>query len=644
MKYELSPNYRNFLFRKDTGIAFMLSLLALLYVVKLLTIASVKFYPTIYRVTYIQFFNEPVTGSFFADNMIILALGLALISLIVNSRMYAIAGSAAVFTSALVTGLLQFSILSQAFALATVPSIIALIAVDRMAARNLLRMHIPLQTLAITTVMMVFVFEVLVLLRWASYPLLPSKIYGDWTWSVAKLDMRVFYVFGLLSPLVMLLMVYAFLIKPYLKDIRGFVTARIPAFRRYGIDEMNEVKEDLNSNSSSYESRNVSIFNKRSVSRLMLGASFALSIIFSVYPYLPSINPDFKVAGVDVPFYVDWINVLQNPDKYNSPSHNPFLDIARGDRPLSLLLMFSLQSVTGLSSQLIGRFLPLLLGPMLIVAVYYFVKFGTSNKNIAALSALITVVSYHFVVGMYAGFFANWLALVSSYVSLLFLLRAWEKPGKLHYLVFLSLTMLTLFIHVYTWSYLMASIILFLSISYVIHRKQHAKIITVGILGVIVAANIVLDFVKTNYLGAAGGLESDVKLAQNWAGIQQFLLRWNNLQYTFHTYVGGYFTNAAMLILAFIWVLRARYENSFDRILLASMFVGALPIIFGNYIMQTRIFYNMPIHIPAAMMLYSTITNYRLHPMLSSVLSFTILVHFINYALRSLSNLYLILP
>jgi len=63
MKYEFSSTYHDFLFRRDTAIAFMLSLLALFYVVKLLIVASVKFYPTIYRVTYIQFFNEPVSGS-----------------------------------------------------------------------------------------------------------------------------------------------------------------------------------------------------------------------------------------------------------------------------------------------------------------------------------------------------------------------------------------------------------------------------------------------------------------------------------------------------------------------------------------------------------------------------------------------------
>ncbi len=637
MKYELSPNYRNFLFRRDTAIAFMLSFLALCYVVKLLTIASVKFYPTIYRVTYIQFFNEPVTGSFFADDMIILALGLALIGLIVNNRMYAMAGSAAVFTSALVTGLLQFSILSQAFALATVPSILTLIAIDRMAARNLLRMHISLQTLAITTVMMVFAFEVLVLLRWASYPLLPSKIYGDWSWAIAKLDSRIFYVFGLLSPLVMLLMVYAFLIKPYLKDIRSFVGSKIPVLRSYGINDT-----DRYLNPSTDEKKNV-VFSKSSLHRLILGASFGLAIVFAVYPYLPSVNPDFRGISVDEGYYVNWVNQLHSSDG-SELLQKAFVNVNSGDRPLNLLLILGLQSVTGLSLQLVVRLLPLVLGPMLIAAVYYFVKFGTSNKKIAALSALLTVVSFHFVVGMYAGFFANWLALVTSYMAFLFLVRAWEKPSKLHYIAFLSITILTLFIHVYTWSYLIASVVLFLTISYLIHRKQHDKIIKVGILAAIVATNVALDFAKTNYLGTAGGLESDLDIAQKGAGVQQFLLRWNNLQYTFHTYVGGYFTNAAMLLLALIWVLKARYENGFDRVLLASMFVGALPILFGNFAMQTRIFYNIPIQIPAALMLYNATNNFRAHPMLSSLLSFTIIAHFLNYGLRSLANMYLIFP
>ncbi len=611
----------------------MLSLLALCYVVKLLTIASVKFYPTIYRVTYIQFFNEPVTGSFFADDMIILALGLAVMGLIVNHRIYAIAGCATIFTSALVTGIMQYNVFSEAFAIATIPSIVTLLILNRFFRGNLVGIRLSLQTLAITTLIIVFVFEVLVLVRWASYPLLPSKIYGDWTWSVAKLDMRIFYVFGLLSPLVMLLMVYSFLVKPYLKDIRNFVSSKIPALRS---------NNEINQNMSSSSYGNVSIFGKGSISRWILAASFGLALLFSVYPYLPSVNPDFQGISVDEASYVPWMAQLQSDD--GSTLQKAFVDVNSGERPLSFLLILGLQSITGLSSQIVVRFLPMVLGPMLIGAVYYFVKFGTSNKNIAALSALLTVVSFHFVVGMYAGFFSNWLALVASYLSLMFLFRAWEKPSKINYLVFLSLTVLTLFIHVYTWSYLIASIILFLVISYFMHKKQHQKMIKIGILSAIVVTNIGLDLVRMNYLGAVGGLEKDVELSQEMSGIQQFLLRWNNLQYTFSTYVGGYFTNIVILVLAFIWVLKANYENSFHRVLLASIFVGALPIVFGNYVMQARIFYNIPIQIPAALMLYSAMANYKAHPLLSSLLSFAIIAHFFGYALRSMSNFYLVLP
>lgn len=641
MKYELSLTYNDFLKRKDTWIAFMLSSLILFYVVKLLTIANVGFHNTIYRFTYPQHFNEAILGSFFVDNMVILALGLTVICLILNHRTYAIAASGTIFVASLVSGM-QGIFLAEAFALATVPAIITFAMIDR-TNKKLIRTHIPFYTLAITTTAVILIFELLALARWISYPFLPSKIYGDWSWGAAKLESKLFYIFGLLSPAVMLLMVHAFLVKSSLKDIRAYLESKFLKNRNDFVEPVGK----LSSSSIAYESRKV--FFKGSAYRWVLAASFALAIIFSIYPYLPAVNPDFRQVSVDVGYYVNWVGQVQKSDE-GSLLSRAFVDVNNGDRPLSLLFIMALQSVTGLSSQIVVRFLPVVLGPMLVASVYYFVKYGSNNRNIAALSALLTVVSFHFVVGIYAGFFANWLALVTSYLALLFLFKAWEKPSKLNYTIFLALTTLTLFIHVYTWSYLVASIAVFLAISYFINRKssdariKHGKMIALAVLAAIIAANVALDVVKTNYLGAAGGLERDLEIAESKAGFDQFLLRWNNLAFTFSTYVGGYFTNAAILILALIWVFKARYDNTFDRILLSAIFVGSLPIIFGDHVMQTRIFYNMPIHIPAAIMLYSVVNNFRTHPILGSVFFIAVIAHFLTYALRSMANLYIVFP
>ena len=187
-----------------------------------------------------------------------------------------------------------------------------------------------------------------------------------------------------------------------------------------------------------------------------------------VYPYLPGVNPDFQTVSVDEKYYVEWLESLQS-----SSVQNAFTETSGGSRPLTLLLIHSLQTLTGLSAQLVVRFLPLLLGPMLVAAVYYFVRLGTgNNRNAASLSALFTVLSFQFVVGIYAGFFANWLALVTSYIALLFLFRAWERRSRLDYLILLSITITTLFVHVYTWGYLMAVMILFTLLSYVMQRKE----------------------------------------------------------------------------------------------------------------------------------------------------------------------------
>ena len=165
-----------------------------------------------------------------------------------------------------------------------------------------------------------------------------------------------------------------------------------------------------------------------------------------------------------------------------------------------------------------------------------------------------------------------------------------------------------------------------------------------AILGAVIATNIGVDFARVTYWGEAGGLESDLQIVQNTTGIEEFLYKWSNLDYTFSAFVGGYFTNATILLLALLWVLRARPGKTFDRVLLVSLFVGALPILFGDPIMQTRIFYDMPLHIPAALLLYSVVSNYRTHPLLGSTLALVVIIHLVNYALRSTANMYLVLP
>lgn len=635
MNFQLSLTDYSFLRKTDTIIAVALSILIALYAVKLLSLAKVLYYSTIYRVTYTYYFDESLLSSFY-DNILILGLGLVVISLIVSFRKYSIIASIILFSFVFIKSSIDYSTFSEAFALATLPSILFIVLLDRIHSGKYLRTSISLQSLTICSLMIIFLFELVTLIRWASYPLFPTKIYGDWSWYIPRLNSAIFSVFGLLSPVVMLLTVFSFIIRPYAKDIKKLLEKRI-----------NSLKQNMTPHnppdftSTIYLQRTRVLCRKICSTRYTLVAAFALAVIFPIYPYLPSINPDFKVVSVDVPHYLNWIGEVQAGDK---DLIQKAFEVNNGDRPLSLLLISGLQTFTGLPLHVIIRFLPLMLGPLLIGAVYCFVKLGTSDNKLAGLCALVTVVSFHFVVGIYAGFLANWLALVTSYLSFLMLLLAWTRSSKKYYLLFMSSTLFTMLIHVHTWTYLMASIILFLFISYIVHRHERTKILKIVILSSIIGINVAVDLSKIYYLGGPSGLKNDFEIAQTDIGVKEFLLRWNNLKFAFQAFVGGYLTHTLIFFLALAWTLQGNYRNSFDRVLLASVFVGSLPIILGDFHMQTRILYNMPVHIPATIMLYNIINNNKIHPLLLALGSITILVHFFNYGIRALSNLYLISP
>ena len=625
MKYELDYSR----LRGGLWLSSALSLLILLYIVRILSFANVEYYSTIYRFVDIYSFTGSITGSFFVDSILVLAIALLVIGLIVPTRIYA-AYAPAVVTALVIAGFYSRSVIEIASVL-TIPSVAVLLFLYR---DRVFGTRLKLHIVAVTTLILIIGFEAVALLRWLSYPIFPSPIYGDWSWKVAELESQIFHSFGLFSPMIMLLILTAFLYKPSLKNITSWgKRVRLwPATKadEYEYDSRHD-NENIHEKSRIWKSHN-----------WILASAFGLSVILVIFAHIPTISQD--LTAVDEHYYLDWLETLQKSDNLAIA----FTEVAGGSRPLSLLFIYGIQSLTGLPMVVVVRFLPLILGPMLITVVYYFVKVGTGRKNLASLSALFTVVSFHFMVGMYAGFFANWLALVTTYLSLLFLISAWKNGGKetykknqYYYAAFLSTTLLTLFIHVYTWIYLMAAAILFIAISYAKNRQQKQKVKIAVMLGIIIAANVGVDIART-YWGGPSGLESDILIAQRLTGEEDFFSRWDNLRFTFNMFVGGHFTNAVMLFLALLWVLRAKFNNTFDTVLLSSIFVGILPVLFGDHMMQTRILYNMPLQIPAAIMLYRLTNFERRGSRLGSLLFIAIMVHLLIYAFRSMANLNLV--
>lgn len=65
--------------------------------------------------------------------------------------------------------------------------------------------------------------------------------------------------------------------------------------------------------------------------------------------------------------------------------------------------------------------LPMILAPSISMAIFFLTREITKNEVIAILSAFLTMISPQFLVGIYAGFYANWFALILAFISSTFM-------------------------------------------------------------------------------------------------------------------------------------------------------------------------------------------------------------------------------
>lgn len=368
-----------------------------------------------------------------------------------------------------------------------------------------------------------------------------------------------------------------------------------------------------------------------------------LSVVIALIPHLSTVNPDGQQIGVDTGFYVTWVTNLANSENSSDFFYQAFVEQNRGDRPVSLIFLYSIhQLVGGLLFDVIEG-VPLILGPALVLMIYFLVREITSDDITAILAGFLTATSFHTLIGIYAGFYANWLALIFGYLSFLFLFRFMKQCGRVNLIAFGGLLILTLFTHVYTWSILAIVMGIFLNV--MLFKKlplYHNAKRSAGILLVVLLVTVVVDVGRAGLTGSSAGIERDLEVAESYVGPEQFVLRWNNLTYTTTTNVGGQLASFAILGLGLYWLFfRSSTATPSGIFLLVFLSIGILPFLFGNYTIQIRTFYDIPFQIPAAIALAyiaSKSSGSRL------VKSLPIYIWLVVAAIIAVTNFYLVQP
>jgi hypothetical protein len=315
-----------------------------------------------------------------------------------------------------------------------------------------------------------------------------------------------------------------------------------------------------------------------------------------------------------------------------------FIELQGGDRPLTLIFLFIINEIVNANPSYVIEYLPVLLGPALILVTYFLTRELTSNEIASLLAAFLTaVVSFHTLIGIYAGFYANWFALIFGYLSFVFLFRYLKTSGKSNLLIFSTLIILLLFSHVYTWTIIAIVIGIFLG-AVLVFNYYPRKVAILLIL--VILSSVIVDIIRTTVTGSSGGVERDIQITQARVGVEQLVARWDNLLDTTQHFLGSIYSNFILLALALYWVLRSNWKVPSDVLLAIFFTIGVVPVFLGDWVVQSRVFYNIPFQIPAAIGL-----AYILKKQLNGTMIFLpICIWLIAISVRTLSNFYLVPP
>ena len=334
---------------------------------------------------------------------------------------------------------------------------------------------------------------------------------------------------------------------------------------------------------------------------ILLTGFVAISISLIIIPqFLPGGQ---EYVGVDTPAYLDWIDIINESSYPAEYIWRLFVDISDGDRALSLWMIHLLIQLSSTEdySKVIEIGIPILVSPLLVVSTYFLSRETTQDDRISLIAAFLSAIGFQVLVGLYAGFFANWIALIPAYLSILFLLRFLKCSKFMDLAIFAIGLSILLFVHVYTWTIITIFILLFLTLSAIKHKFQK-KLIFFSFL--VVASSVGADFLRSYAFGLELGVERDLSIAESAdAGFSQFAVRWDNLVRTIQVHTGGFYGNFIFLTLVLSGLLIARSNASVWLFVGSFVSVGILPLFFGNVIIMSRVIYDIPFQIPAAISL-----------------------------------------
>lgn len=322
--------------------------------------------------------------------------------------------------------------------------------------------------------------------------------------------------------------------------------------------------------------------------KITLAIGLVISTLLPLIPYRPDLNPSASLVGVDSPLYLGWLQQM-TALPLSQAIHFSLVSGLDGSRPLLLLLLYFVSSI-GVSPVQVIEFLPVVLSPLLSLSTFVFVKTGFGSSEIAGLTSILTPVSFYTTVGLWGGYYANWLGLIFVYLFLASLLIYLRGPSLSRYGVMWLLSLATFLAHPWTWALIASACLVFGLAEW---RETRKGMVLGSILGII-ATSILLDVVKSLAF-TTRSVGVDVVGTFAAAGINQLANSWSNLVEALTLTHSGLLANWLLLGAGMLGMLTLRWNVRSERLLMLWVIVSSVPFLFLDSYHQARILYDLPI-------------------------------------------------
>src|SRR6266571_16299 len=426
-------------------------------------------------------------------------------------------------------------------------------------------------------VLSLLAFQSLVLVILVFFPYLPDP-------GLAALNAQVYELLAPLSTVLLLGLLYAWLVRLGTREARRRWDW-LNLFIRFISEPFRKVVLSIKTTSLSDAAKSLKILSHP---RLMLAISLCISSLLAFVPYRPDLNPAGGLVGIDSPLYLGWIGQMLARPLQQALQYS-FVEGLEGSRPLLLVLLYMVASA-GISPSQILEYLPMVLAPLLSLSTYVFVRYGHGSLGLAGLTGLFSSVSFYPTVGLWGGYYANWLALVIAYFFLTCLLISSRSPSILKYGATYAFSVALFLTHPWTWVLVVTvSLIFALSVWRETRNLVHAKSITM-----IIATGIILDLVKS-WVFTTRPVSVDVAGTFQLAGLAQVANFWPNLVEALLYTHGGLMANWLVLGLGLLAAFALRFKDHFERLLILWVGVSSIAFAVLDSYHQARIVYDLPI-------------------------------------------------